>query len=266
MAAAVITAVAVITGSLLVGDSVRTTLAKRVAERLGDAETIIFSYNSFISDEIMATPLLHSSAQGVLLVNGFISYQGKLIPVFVFGTDYIDVQPGMMKINRALAKELGNTHATKTEALALRLPATGLVPSGSLFVTENYTTALRLAVAGVVEVNEGGNLSLKNEQTIPFNVFVNRKELSEMLEVEGKINIILSSKSITDEEFAEAWEYRFSGLKTLQHADFTELTSDRVFLQEDVVKTINANNQAPNRLFSYLANSIKTTDRTHSIP
>ncbi|MDR3252253.1 MAG: ABC transporter permease, partial [Tannerella sp.] len=263
MAAAVMITVAVITGSMLVGDSVRTTLAKRVAERLGDAETIIFSYNSFISDEIMTAPLLRSSAQGILLVNGFISHQGKLIPVYVFGDDHIEVQPGMMKINKALAGELGSDyfgHKHGSDALALRLPATGLVPSGSLFVTENYTTALRLAVSGVVEANEGGNLSLKNEQTIPFNVFVNRAELAENLEVKGKINLILSSKSITEDEFAEAWEYRFSGLKALQHADFTELTSDRVFLQQDVVQAISADNQAPNRLFSYLANNMQAAD------
>jgi putative ABC transport system permease protein len=43
VAIAVIVAVAVITGSLMVGDSVRSTLVKRVEERLGKTETIIFS-------------------------------------------------------------------------------------------------------------------------------------------------------------------------------------------------------------------------------
>ncbi|KAA6309605.1 hypothetical protein EZS27_012424, partial [termite gut metagenome] len=39
--------VAVITGSLMVGESVRATLVQRVEERLGDTETILFSRYAF---------------------------------------------------------------------------------------------------------------------------------------------------------------------------------------------------------------------------
>lgn len=42
VALAVLITVAVIVGSLVVGDSVRMTLVKRVAERLGDTETLFF--------------------------------------------------------------------------------------------------------------------------------------------------------------------------------------------------------------------------------
>ena len=42
VAMAVVITVAVIVGSLVVGDSVRMTLVRRVTERLGNTETIIF--------------------------------------------------------------------------------------------------------------------------------------------------------------------------------------------------------------------------------
>jgi putative ABC transport system permease protein len=47
IAIAVIVAVAVITGSLMVGDSVRTSLVRKVEERLGKTETVVFSPYSF---------------------------------------------------------------------------------------------------------------------------------------------------------------------------------------------------------------------------
>lgn len=46
VAMAVVITVAVIVGSLVVGDSVRMTLVRRVTERLGNTETIIFSRSS----------------------------------------------------------------------------------------------------------------------------------------------------------------------------------------------------------------------------
>ena len=90
---------------------------------------------------------------------------------------YRKVRP---KINPALSEELG---LEASEDIVLRLPATGLVPSGSLFVTKNYTVGLRLSYEGLVPVDSGGNINLKNEQVLPFNVFVRRSDLAEALNV-----------------------------------------------------------------------------------
>ena len=130
VAMAVVITVAVIVGSLVVGDSVRMTLVRRVTERLGNTETIIFSRSSFISDSILSVSLLGESARGVLLTDGFISRNGKLVPVFVWGVDDLSLSEGSAKINPALSEELG---LEASEDIVLRLPATGLVPSGSLF-------------------------------------------------------------------------------------------------------------------------------------
>ncbi|MCD8260700.1 MAG: hypothetical protein LUD15_03785 [Bacteroides sp.] len=252
IAVAVSIGVVVITGSLLVGDSVRHTLAKLVNERLGSTETMIFSMNSFMQEEILQDPLLQD-ARGVLLTQGFISHSGKMFSVIVWGTDEYSLFPGKARINKALARELKTTDSD----LVLRLPATGLVPSGSLFVMENYTTSLRLACEGIIKAEEGGNISLKNEQTIPLNLFVNRRELAQTLGTEGRINLILSGREISREQFEEAWDYPVSGLQVQNGESFTEITSDRVFLQNDVVRLLCRNNRETNRLFSYLVNSIE---------
>ncbi|MDR0333342.1 MAG: ABC transporter permease, partial [Dysgonamonadaceae bacterium] len=269
IAVAVIITVAVIVGSLMVGDSVRNTLVQRVFERLGNTETIIFSRQSFMEQSLLQTSLFDQSARGILLTNGFIAQGNRLIPVFVWGVDDMDIPRGDAKINRPLARELG---AQNTESLALRLPATGLVPSGSLFVTENYTTSMRVRPIGVVSADAGGNISMRNEQQLPFNIFVNREELAEVLETEGKINVILSEKTITSDELNEVWDYSMSGLSFIhrdkrkanliherfyEQEDFTEITADRIFLQQEVTDIIIRDNENPNRLFSYLVNSIE---------
>ena len=254
VAMAVVITVAVIVGSLVVGDSVRMTLVRRVTERLGNTETIIFSRSSFISDSILSVSLLGESARGVLLTDGFISRNGKLVPVFVWGVDDLSLSEGSAKINPALSEELG---LEASEDIVLRLPATGLVPSGSLFVTKNYTVGLRLSYEGLVPVDSGGNINLKNEQVLPFNVFVRRSDLAEALNVGGKINLVLTDRQISSTDLDDIWNQELSGLVVRRKADFTEITSGRVFLQEKVVETICQDNLASDRLFSYLVNSIE---------
>ena len=257
IALATLITVAVITGSLVVGDSVRTTLVKRVTERLGNTQTVIFSRNSFMSEELAEAPLFGGAARGILLTNGFISQNGRLLPVFVWGVDDLPIAKGAARINPALRKELGSG---APDALVLRLPAPGLVPSGSLFVTDTYTTGMRLSFDGIISAEEGGNISLKNEQVLPFNIFVNRQELAEALEMQGKINLLLTDRLIALDAWEQAWSYTTSGLSVNRAKDFTEITSDRVFLQEEVVATICRDNREPNRLFSYLVNSLQRGD------
>jgi len=290
IAIAVIVAVAVITGSLLVGSSVRETLIKRVEERLGKTETIIFSQYSYLHDAILddlcnQAELPHAtSLRGVLLINGFVSVSGKLIPVMVWGVDDLNIEKGKAKTNRALVDEMNAVEARhdkpiqQQEQIVLRLPAAGMIPLGSMFVTDTYTTSLRLEFDSSVSVEQGGDINMKNEQTIPFNVFVNREELSETLGVSGKINLILADRIISNADFAAAWNYSQSGLKILSRHSALEneypesrelwdnpevtVTSDRIFIQDKVVETICKPDLKYNRIFTYLANSIGKNNQT----
>ncbi|MDR1779935.1 MAG: FtsX-like permease family protein [Tannerella sp.] len=259
--AATVIMVAVITGSLIIGDSVRNTLINRVKQRLGDTETIVFSKNAFFSDSLAQTSVFQGNARGMLLTDGFISDNGKLIPVMVWGVD--DVPFGSARINRTLADELTLSDRTAANKdLILRLPATGMVPSGSLFVTDNYTTSIRLACAGIIGTDEGGNISLKNEQIIPCNIFVNRLELASTLKIEGKINLILTQTIISEDDIETVWKPSLSGIKIKNN----ELLSDRVFLQNDLVATVCHDNSDVNRVFSYMANSLTVIGKSDTIP
>jgi putative ABC transport system permease protein len=248
--------VAVITGSLMTGESVRSTLVRRVHERLGSVESILFGRDAFFHGSLAGEAVFEGKARAVLLSNGFVPDAGRLLPVQVWGVDDRAIPPGGMLVNRALEAELSFEEG---EDLVLRLPATGLTPSGSLFVTGNYTTEARLTLRGIVETGEGGNINLRNEQIIPCNIFINRAELASILNVEGKANLLLSDKKITYDELDAVWTPGIAGIQIRERDGFTELVSDRVFIRENVVQTLCRDNPGANRLFSYLANSIRSS-------
>jgi putative ABC transport system permease protein len=244
---AVILMTAVLTGSLLLGDSVRGTLVQRVGERLGKTETIITSRTGFMSDRLMQQPLL-KEAQGYLLMDGFVSVGEKLLPVYVWGTDADSLSTGEVMINEPLRAKLDGT-----EDIVLHLPSHNLVPSGSLFVTKSYATQLRVHVAGVKSIEEGGNLLLKNEQTLPLNMFVSRQELAEKMELEGKINLVLSENIISEEQLAESWMPELSGIQLTD----SSLTSDGIFIPNDIVEKCKGG-----LYFSYLVNDLANGNDT----
>lgn len=238
---AVIVMMAVLSGSLLLGDSVRGTLVNRVHERLGNAETIITSGTGFLNEEIMQNEVMRE-ATGYLLVEGFVSSGDKLIPVFVWGSDADSISSGNALVNEPLARQLSD------DDFVLHLPSHSLVPSGSLFVTKQYSTQMRLHKQGVKTVEQGGNLLLHNEQTLPLNVFVNRQELAELMDLKGKINLIMSPSIISNEDFCNVWSPAYSGIFT----EGDNLTSDRIFLPQSIVESL----QPQRTCFAYLVNDI----------
>ncbi len=239
---AVILMMAVITGSLLLGDSVRGTLVRRVEERLGRTESLLTSGTGFMSDSLMSHAVFEH-AQGVLLVDGFISLNDKLIPVYVWGVDNDSLSMGQTWVNEPLSAKLGGAGE-----FVLHLPSHNMVPSGTLFVTQSYSTQMRLSVSGCRTVEQGGNLLLKNEQTLPLNLFVNRAQLAEVMELEGKINLILSDTPITSAQLRSAWKPSYSGI----HINDSSLTYEGVFIPSEIVDTL-----APcSRYFSYLVNDL----------
>lgn len=254
VALSVILMTAVLTGSLSLGDSVRGTLVRRFSERLGNTETVITSGTGFLDEALTDHPLLNQ-ARGYLLTDGFVSVGEKLIPVYVWGTDDDSLKPGEVLINTRLLNTLSNpsnsSNPSNPSTLTLHLPSHNLIPSGSLFVTKSYATTMRVDVVGVKNVDEGGNLLLRNEQTLPLNVFIDRRCLAEQMELEGKINLVLADNNISNEQLAACWTPETSGI----HVTDSSLTCDGVFIAKTIVDNLSASTPS-HRYFSYFVNSL----------
>ena len=250
VAVAIAVMTAVLTGSLVLGDSVRGSLMERVSERLGNSETIIQTGTGFLSDSILNNEIL-SDAKGYLLSEGFISSEGKMIPVMVWGTDNDSLNYDEATLNPQLSTLISNLSPLTPNPIILHLPSNNLVGSGSLFISQSHATQLRLTVKGIKSAQDGGNILLHNEQVRPLNVFINRQQLAEALGVKGKVNVILSPNNITSDTFHRVWRPEDSGL---QHNSDSIIGIDRVFLPQSVVETLNPSA----RYLAYFVNSLGT--------
>ena len=240
---AVATAVmtAVLTGSLVLGDSVRGSLTQRVHERLGNTETLIQTGTGFLSDSILQHDIFRQ-AKGYLMSEGFISSEGRIIPVTVWGTDNDTLNEDEALINQTLEKEIGRG------TVVLHLPSNSLIASGSLFVTQRYANQVRLTVKGIKTADEGGNMLLHNEQVRPHNIFINRHALAEVLGMEGKVNVILSPDHLTDNDLLGIWQPAYAGITVKDSI----VGTDRVFLPQSVVEKL----QPTTHSLAYFVNSI----------
>ena len=258
VAVAIAVMTAVLTGSLVLGNSVRGSLMERVSERLGNSETIIQTGTGFLSDSILNNEIL-SDAKGYLLSEGFISSEGKMIPVMVWGTDNDSLNYDEATLNPQLSTLLSNSplplsrriEGVSLPPIVLHLPSNNLVGSGSLFISQSHATQLRLTVKGIKSAQDGGNILLHNEQVRPLNVFINRQQLAEALGVKGKVNVILSPNNITSDTFHGVWRPEYSGL---QNNSDSIIGIDRVFLPQSVVETLNPST----RYLAYFVNSLGT--------
>ncbi len=233
MVVAVVVMTAVLTGSVVLGDSVRDTLVHRVVERFGSAQTVISSGHGMLNDSILRQDNLRD-AHGYLIAEGFVSSEGKMLPVMVWGTDEDGIGEGGALINETLQKNLG-----RAESLVVHLPSNSMVPSGSLFISQRYTTTMRLTINGIKTTDEGGNRWLHNEQMRPMNVFVNRREMADVMGVEGRVNLILSDKVMSEEKFKQCWSPAYSGVRMVNdNTQSPTITSERVFLSQNVVEAL----------------------------
>ncbi|MGE4568973.1 MAG: ABC transporter permease, partial [Bacteroidales bacterium] len=279
---AVMLASAVITGSLIIGDSVTYTLVQRVNERLQKIQAVVSAGSGYLADtgsgvlpsHVSAEALYLQSPAAVIYSNGFVQSPsgGALVPVDVWGIDttFASVtllpppipQPSEVVINQRTADELG---VKAGDDLVVRLPSSGLIPSGSLFVTSQYTTSLRLTVKAIAQNEQGANLSLRNEQARPLNLFIPKTEMGEALKAEGRSNLLLSPEPITDGTLP-GWSALQSGLRVTDRGSWREISSEQLFIPSHVTDKLTPKLGKVNRLFSYFVNDLSSPRTGKSIP
>ncbi|MBI3048709.1 MAG: ABC transporter permease [Acidobacteria bacterium] len=199
--AGVATAVAVLAGALLVGDSVRGSLRDLVLERLGRTDQIVAASGFFreqLAADLRGAPLV--------ILPGIVTAQEsgrRAGQVSVYGVDErFWAFHGMTVagpaerdalLSLALATELG---AIPESTLLVRVQRPSEIPLESLHGRkDDLTRTLRLAVRASVPASELGEFSLDAQQGDVRAVFVPLDELQQELEIEGRVNTILFSQS-----------------------------------------------------------------------
>ncbi len=261
---------AILSGSLLVGDSVRASL-RRVAEfRLGKVQTGLLGgdrwFTETLAREAGATPLIlaiGSASAGDVRVNG---------------AQVLGVESGFWQLGPSgRGPELASGHIGLSESLARKLAAkagdTVLVrlerPSAisrdaPLSGSTNEEVTLRREVGAIVSAEDFGTFQAVASQIAPDSVFVPLADLQVQIEMEGRVNALLSAAPD-----AAALAAKLEAGKTLADLSLKlapidkptpawELSTDRVFLDEAVAQDLLAARPGAYGVLTYLVNGVKS--------
>ncbi len=209
----VATAVAVLSGALLVGDSVRGSLRDLVLERIGRTDQVVVSAGFFresLAGDLGGDPEFPAFFDGicpVVMVQGFVSVQGgggRAGQVLVYGVDDrfwrfhgMDTVSGPRDrdalISPALAQELG---AAAGAMILVRVQSPTDAPLEWLHGRKDDPgRTLRATVGAVIPRHELGEFSLQARQGDIRAVFLPLPLLQQSLEVGSRVNTLLLSAS-----------------------------------------------------------------------
>ncbi len=209
--AGVATAVAVLAGALLVGDSVRGSLRDLVLQRLGRTDRAVFSTGFF--REALAADLQNdaefrvgfSGVAPIVVMQGVVTDQGtgrRASKVQVYGVDdrfwrfhQVEGRSGPASrdalLSRALAADIG---AAPGGTVLVRLERPSAIPIESLHgQKEDPGRTIRLAVREVIEASHLGDFSIRPQQGEVRAIFVAMARLQQDLDLNGKANALLIS-------------------------------------------------------------------------
>jgi putative ABC transport system permease protein len=270
---------AVLTGALIIGDSVRYSLQEIVDARLGKTQYSISSGSRFISADLASvlSEKIHADATALLNLQGLAikpETDERLNNVQVIGIDscFFDFARGklpMPSINEAM---LGENTAMKLnlkmgDQFLLRIDDNGPIPVNSPFSKPaESTAALRLTVSNIANDSCLGRFSLRNNQSSPYNIFVSRKYLAERMKLHDLANIILLGNFKNPKpdlpsiysEIKKNWTFTDAGLdiKALPEWRKYDLISRRIFIDDAISKKIESLKINHQNILTYLANSI----------
>ena len=289
----VATAVAVLAGALLVGDSVRGSLRDLVLGRLGKTDVIVASPTFFreqLADDIRThegfAPRFSAIAP-LVVAQGFVSGQesGRTAgDVRVYGVDdrfwrFHDVMgvagPGDREafLSPALASRIG---AKESDAVLVRVQRPTDVPLETLHGRrENLGRTMRLTVRRVLPASSLGEFALEAKQGEVLAVFVPLSRMQQDLEIEGRVNAMLvsakegttGSRAAIESMVRQRTQLADLGLsvKAVESQGALSVGSSAGVVDEAHAAAVNealaANGSKGKTLFTYLANTMRVGDR-----
>ena len=210
----VATAVAVLGGALLVGDSVRGSLRDLVIRQLGRTDQVVVSTGFFreaFADELRADEGFAASFTGIcplIVVQGSVTNQmtnRRVLRVPVYGVDERfwrfhgiagssgdSARDREALVSPALASEIG---AETGSAVLVRVERPTAVPIESLHGRkDDLGRTFRLTVRAILGPDQLGEFSLQPQQGRVRAVFVPLNRLQQELDLEGRVNSLLVSE------------------------------------------------------------------------
>jgi putative ABC transport system permease protein len=296
------TTTAVLTGALIVGDSMRGSLRQLTLERLGGIDYALASHRFFREDlgnAISENLRFQSSFTAVapaIVFEGSAGHpdsgaRARNVRVYgiddrftgVFGAseaDLLEFEPSGVHapfppvvINEALQAELA---AQVGDAVLISFPQPNEVHSEYLLGSRdpaNQTQALRLTVAGVLPNRGLGRLALEPNQSLPFNAYLPLSRLQQSTDRRGRANSLFvsgtptaSDRLLLQEILGQSMHLADLDLVVRSASNHFAVESREMVIppavEEAALQTAESLGAPVQRVLTHLANTIRSGERT----
>ena len=184
----VLCAAAVLTGALLVGDSMRGSLKALTLDRLGDIDTILFAPH-FIEYNKRRNGTQRNdgiSSEGVILLPAAVEFNGRISGVQLLGCA-LQGEAANVVANQALADAVG---LQAGDTLSIRMMSPQSIPPESSLGRKDQLLRTRIRVDEIVPDTGIGRFSLKMDQQAEPLLIVPLEWLQARLDVGDKVNAV----------------------------------------------------------------------------
>jgi putative ABC transport system permease protein len=239
-------AATILTGSMLVGDSVRASLERVAALRLGKIEGGVLGGDQWFTEGLAtksnAAPVIiatgaASAANGKVRVNGA-QVLGVNAEFWKLSTSAksISFDKSSVALNEPLAHKLG-VKVGDTVLVRLERPS-AISRDAPLSGSTNQDISLRRTVAALVSAEDFGAFQLTASQVPPDTVFVNLADLQTQLEMDGRVNALLHPQfnvlraNLEEHRTLEDFALRLKRLEDVKKE--WEISTSRVFLDRNI--------------------------------
>jgi ABC-type antimicrobial peptide transport system permease subunit len=265
---------AILVGALIIGDSVKYSLQQITVQRLRKTSQVITAGERLFRTQL-ATELAEKTGTetaALLRANGFGVIDGgelRINQLAVWGVDatignfasypeLFQLQNNEVAINENLASLSG---LKVGDEFLLRVDKLNTFPANTPFVSEKEATiSFRVKIARILKPDELGNFNLQNIQSAPRNVFLNLEWLNRQMGLQQKANVLLVAEGALDAELVQnlqkCWKLEDVNLKIRENTElnYTELISDRVFVEPAVEQFCQNKMPGSQAVFSYFIN------------
>ena len=289
--AGVATAVAVLAGALLVGDSVRGSLRDLVLQRLGRTDRIVVATNFFreaLADDLRGDAdfaAAYTDITPLIVMQGLVTELDsgrRASRVQVYGVDdrfwrfhHVAGRTGPADreafLSRALAADVG---AAPGGTVLVRLERPSAIPTESLHgQKEDPGRTVRLTVGAVIDPDQLGDFSIQPQQGAVRAVFVRLSRLQQDLDQKQLVNAMLvtdhgppNGDALTAllKRHARLEDYALS-LQALDDDEALAVETTAGFIdtpRSDAIEHAGVvSGTLPRPVLTYLANSIRSGDR-----
>ena len=256
---------AILSGSLLVGDSVKASL-RRIAElRLGKVQSGVVGGDRWFTEKLAEATKLSP----LIIANGSVSGgvgTARVNAVQVLGASEgfwkqspsgkaVVLEKDCVAVNETLARKL---HAKVGDVIVVRMEKPSAISRDApLSGSTNQDIAMRRTVAAILTAEDFGTFQLTASQVPPDTVIASLADLQRQLEMDSRVNAMVGAAPSVQPDHGKSLEdFSLKVQRVNGGQKEWDINTDRVFLDDSIASKLLANLPGSYGVLTYLVNGI----------